>query len=247
MSKEHFWPRWMHELMPDPKTASFTEQRIQIENNRESEPRKTRTRQGGTKNKTLRVVCKDCNSGWMSELENEAKPILTPLILGDPIFLDDYHQSVLAKWITMKFMVVEHSYDNDHITLKSDRSIFFQSQTIPDYIRIRVAAHSDAFWSRAFQRHSATISTTPIAPFNPTGRNTQTIAFGSGKLFVFVYGCRNKNPDELLNFIRADRIPKIHPFERTLDWPIGDLAPKELDHAAQSLETLTKNARWLPL
>jgi hypothetical protein len=31
-----------------------------------------------------RVVCGDCNNGWMSDLENDhAKPVLTPLITGD--------------------------------------------------------------------------------------------------------------------------------------------------------------------
>lgn len=30
----------------------------------------------------IRDVCLQCNSGWMSRLENTAKRVLTPLILG---------------------------------------------------------------------------------------------------------------------------------------------------------------------
>jgi hypothetical protein len=30
----------------------------------------------------VRVVCGPCNSGWMSQLQNQAKPFLTPLFEG---------------------------------------------------------------------------------------------------------------------------------------------------------------------
>src|SRR5580704_5439600 len=33
---------------------------------------------------TVRAVCDDCNHGWLSQLEGAAKPVLTPLILGQP-------------------------------------------------------------------------------------------------------------------------------------------------------------------
>jgi hypothetical protein len=32
---------------------------------------------------TVRMVCGDCNSGWLSHLEAEAKPIIAPLIRGE--------------------------------------------------------------------------------------------------------------------------------------------------------------------
>ena len=39
---------------------------------------------GHNKRWKARVVCGDCNNGWMSDLENDhAKPVLTPLITGD--------------------------------------------------------------------------------------------------------------------------------------------------------------------
>jgi len=49
---------------------------------------------------TAKFVCKGCNSGWLSEIENDAKPVLAPLILGRglPVLLSLADQRVLAYW-----------------------------------------------------------------------------------------------------------------------------------------------------
>jgi len=44
-------------------------------------------------------VCRPCNNGWMSALENEAKPFLIPLIAGESsLGLNDSARRVLARW-----------------------------------------------------------------------------------------------------------------------------------------------------
>jgi len=45
-------------------------------------------------------VCENCNSGWMSQLEGAARPILIPLISGaqHPRNLDSAEKEILAKW-----------------------------------------------------------------------------------------------------------------------------------------------------
>jgi hypothetical protein len=35
-----------------------------------------------------KTVCAKCNNGWMSNIEKEAKPSLTPMIEGEAITLD---------------------------------------------------------------------------------------------------------------------------------------------------------------
>ncbi len=47
---------------------------------------------------TVKVVCKACNSGWMAQLEEMAKDVLTPLVVGAPMRLDADHQTVIASW-----------------------------------------------------------------------------------------------------------------------------------------------------
>lgn len=52
-------------------------------------------------NHPLKVVCSDCNNGWMSTLQREAKPILVPLMNGGRCNLDEASQATLAAWSVM--------------------------------------------------------------------------------------------------------------------------------------------------
>jgi hypothetical protein len=47
---------------------------------------------------TSKHFCKACNSGWMSVLEEQAKPIITPLLAALAVQLDASDQHVLARW-----------------------------------------------------------------------------------------------------------------------------------------------------
>ncbi len=45
-----------------------------------------------------RKVCTTCNTGWMAELEEQTRPILTPLIRGKVRHLDVADQTIIARW-----------------------------------------------------------------------------------------------------------------------------------------------------
>jgi hypothetical protein len=47
---------------------------------------------------TAKQVCNDCNGGWMNDLENEARPYLTPMIQGRSIHLYREGQTAVASW-----------------------------------------------------------------------------------------------------------------------------------------------------
>ncbi len=49
---------------------------------------------------TVKSVCKKCNNGWMSALEEEVKPILTPMFDDNAVSLNPEQQHTLAIWIT---------------------------------------------------------------------------------------------------------------------------------------------------
>jgi hypothetical protein len=65
-------------------------------------------------------VCKNCNNGWMSDLENRVKPIIECFFLDRAVSLDQADQSTLAVWICKNAMVYE--------TLRHKSSWFFTSQ-----------------------------------------------------------------------------------------------------------------------
>ena len=47
---------------------------------------------------TVKAVCRACNSGWMSELENQAKPAITAMVHGDPCRMRAQDVSTVARW-----------------------------------------------------------------------------------------------------------------------------------------------------
>jgi hypothetical protein len=60
---------------------------------------RVRFERGGPFSRRVRIVCKDCNNGWMSRLENEAKPLLLQMFSATgQIPLDQSMQLLLARW-----------------------------------------------------------------------------------------------------------------------------------------------------
>ncbi len=55
----------------------------------------------------VRWVCRQCNNGWMSQLESQAKPFLQPLLMGEHCFLDMSGQATIALWSMKTAMVLE--------------------------------------------------------------------------------------------------------------------------------------------
>ena len=51
--------------------------------------------------------CKDCNSGWMSDLEEDVKPILGPMMNGRRTKLGSIEQLKLAEWAVLKSFVLD--------------------------------------------------------------------------------------------------------------------------------------------
>jgi hypothetical protein len=67
-----------------------------------------------------RYVCKNCNTGWMSDLENRVKPIIERFFFDDEVSLERCSQTTLAIWICKNAMVYE--------TLRHKTPWFYTSQ-----------------------------------------------------------------------------------------------------------------------
>jgi hypothetical protein len=80
-----------------------------------------------------RAVCKTCNGGWMSRLENLVRPILQPMMRGQPLPLSKEDQLVLVRWLMKTAMMMEFVRDAIPMFFRSeDRRSFFESSAIPN-------------------------------------------------------------------------------------------------------------------
>lgn len=81
-------------------------------------------------NSALKVgsVCRGCNSGWMSRLEEDVKPILTPMILGNSVKLTVRQQERLTTWMTKCAIIYESMASGEVFYNGLDRCHFMKTQ-----------------------------------------------------------------------------------------------------------------------
>jgi hypothetical protein len=56
---------------------------------------------------TVKRVCKPCNTGWMHQIEDAAKPVLTRPIQGNPKTLRDDELLAASRWAYLKGLVAD--------------------------------------------------------------------------------------------------------------------------------------------
>jgi hypothetical protein len=129
LTKEHLWSKWIRQLVRH--DASKHEQTNQVFNI-SAVDRTAKTIAGDVRNRGIKAVCGKCNSGWMSSIEERAKPALRPLTKGAPAFLNRDSQSDVATWIAMKTMVAEY-FDPTKIAIPlSERQFLRDNRRAPD-------------------------------------------------------------------------------------------------------------------
>ncbi len=73
-------------------------------------------------------MCRSCNNGWISRLENEAKPLHRPMLTTNlSMELSESSQAILAKWAIKTAMMVQY--------LMPPESDVIPPQTYADFFR----------------------------------------------------------------------------------------------------------------
>jgi hypothetical protein len=101
-----------------------------------------------------RSFCARCNNGWMSRLEERVRPILEPLILGEPRTLSSSDQETLAFCATKTLLGFQSI---DHPTTQwarpEDYAALYAAQAPLPYSRVWLGATDDGGggWQRAHE------------------------------------------------------------------------------------------------
>lgn len=249
LSKEHIWPEWMRGYLPligdgKYKTWSETFKWKDLLNT------KSNTRPGHLTTKKVRVVCKSCNNGWMSTLESEAKHVIVRILQRQAFRIVATDQLILSQWITLKTIVGEHVEPDLYVTPKEDRRKFFESRIIPDFFAIYIGSHSsrsDSAWLR-ISNTLASSASGPLPQLVEAKRNTQSVSFICGPLFIFVLAIREDgiNPTE---FMSLKKVVRIFPsLSADIDWPPKNvLTERDMGQIAYALDELKNmdNVKYL--
>jgi hypothetical protein len=131
-SQEHLFPHWINEVLGyDEPTYLFL-----------GDYGWKRDRPATYK---LRVVCETCNNGWMSKIEKEARPILTPMILGQSSHLDVAQQRTIAAWALSRAVIGEH-LPQPHVWIPDAHRYWLRDHLEPPPQVNVVAATTDGLW-----------------------------------------------------------------------------------------------------
>jgi hypothetical protein len=213
-------------------------------------PPKVRSRQGHIWTKKIRVVCKSCNNGWMSALENAVIPIITPLISTVPHTLTASSIDILSKWIALKVMVAEHNQPEDAVTPTENRARFKAMLEIPPDFKIWIAKCGVGVWQSAYMRHTATLSLTPDFMPHHKSKNTQSITFGIGDLLIHVFHSTVTDLGYDCSFEPKGVVIPIFPILGSINWPpIRSLSVTEAHYIAGTFHQglVDLKDRWLPV
>ena len=223
-SKEHIWSEWMHPYI-SLQGDGYHVSELHTARWKEHLSSKQSKRQGPLTTKKLRVVCRSCNSGWMSKLEMEVRPILEPILQGKYIDISSKEQLILSRWVALKVIVGEHSEGDTHVTPFRDRESLMKDGKVPDYFYICICSHEEKH-NTAWLRTSYALSLSEKGPQPPIGnrkRNSQSIGIIVGPLFIWVLAIRHDNisPDK---FVCYNKVVPIYPAQdKNLVWPTHDI------------------------
>ncbi len=144
ITKEHVWPKWLRkhvELGTGPPIGHS---------------RRLTTRDGETVEDLsweaipldwqVAAPCKECNEGWMEQIETAAPPILTAMLDDKRVSLDISGVDALAQWVTLHVMVAQHAYPKERRrSIPKERyRAFFQTRQVPPGAQIWVGRYSGA-------------------------------------------------------------------------------------------------------
>lgn len=184
-SKEHILPQWLLDFLNIRK--------VEIQPTHFSNIGVTlSTRQHTLDGLLAGQICKECNNGWMSNLELSVMPILKPLMLGKTtiIQLNDNERQIISRW-TAKTAFALNSASNylKNVPLQHYQYIKLNNENLPNNISTFGQQHHGTrpfFWIQSptwfLNGHSDNLS--DIA--TKSKDSSYKISFQFGKLMLLI-------------------------------------------------------------
>lgn len=163
VTSEHVWPQWINRLLAERLTD--TSMTVQWAGDKERDAPNLDTK--------VKRVCKSCNSGWMSVLEDRAKPILSPMIVGEvPVRLPPSSQRVLANWALKTSLMLDFIF--------SSQPRLYPASMYSSFFRDRSPSRQTAIWVAAYHeaRPRFFASAQPLAMGDPVKYTSDGIVIG---------------------------------------------------------------------
>jgi hypothetical protein len=224
LSDEHVWPDWLLNELPPPDPSARKERFLGTFGAQGSSLR-VRDEGPASVPQVVKVVCKRCNSGWMSHIETRAQPLLTALLRGERRRLQTSDQRLLAFWSAKTMTMVEYTDDATRVTSPEQRAFLYKHRAkhwLPDGSLVWIGSYeSYGYPSRGYHHRALTASQpTGGVVVTPNKPNFQQTTFIIGRLILVSFSFtlanfRYKRSDP------SDGLRRIYPVAKPFVWPTG--------------------------
>jgi hypothetical protein len=231
LTKEHIWPDWLRDYIPRQIQKSHFKSAVFHRTHTEE---RTYAKPGDPHSHRLRIVCKPCNTGWMSRPQDTTKSILIPLLFGEHTTVELAHQKALATWATMAVMVAEHT-ERDKVAIPFEQRERFRltREPLPEW-RIWLASYDREQWAGHYSHMVFPITTKEHVPEtlpNDLPRpNTQTTTLVEGKLYIHALSTSVPEAARFFRFVGSGskKVNQIWPSTSSaFEWPPVSLTDVE--------------------
>ena len=226
LTREHVIPDWIQEIIPKkPQQAHLFTTVSKAPLAPRTRLKTSRLRQGHPISRKVRVVCKDCNNGWLSTLENELKPLIKTLVLGEAITLTPWGQRRLATWAAKTSMTAEFIHPKSAAVTFEEREYLRLSREPMKTFNVWTGHYRGSRYTAALHHHSVLLlSGTPTSAETLMPPNTQATIIGLGGLFLQIsssslagvkFNLKNETASPSTNKLRRIWPPAV----ADLQWP----------------------------
>jgi len=190
LTDEHVWGKWIKKYIPIERNK-HTDSIVRIPKPGQPEPPTYRTRAGDPITSKVGVVCENCNTRWLSQIQERAETHLRPLLRGESHTLGRSARAIVASWATMVTMTGEYMMRGpaEAAVPQEHRNWLMRARTPPKGWRIWIG-HCD-HWGRNGQwvhvRVPLVDTEHPAYGITPDGglAYLQTTATRLGKFYLF--------------------------------------------------------------
>jgi len=237
LSKEHLFADWLRDYFPRTNDDKHVEGIIEYLPNRKVSHI---TSQGHSGSKKIRRACEDCNSGWMSQLDNNVRNILPPIFKGYPGIIDQSMQAALAAWFTKIAIVGDCDIRKKNSYIPQEERTEFTLRKSPsrDW-KIMISSYEGTSWKDlCIFQHGGKLDISPVGEPNGLrgeGGYVQGTIIGIENMIAIVLATNFRDFEFKIGRNLSLFFERISPTQGTIQWPTASVISDKDTTALQGI------------
>jgi len=215
ISKEHLWSKWMRDHVE--ASSGGTSSRIRSTGGIKVASRNDWPSAGF--DREISGPCKRCNESWMEALEDEARPLLIPMLQNQEVKLHPEEQRILARWATLKMLIAQEGHGNVKRVIPPNRyRLFYVDRKLPVGAQIWIGRYNGGgSWPTNYQYRELFI--TMHGQEEPSMPNAYLVGFTIGYV-AFIYWGHEMSRGPVANTKQVESyLTQIWPATGVAAWP----------------------------